>query len=376
MLNYKSVNSSEPQIRSNPALRSVSEQSGFQKRLSTLLEPTPLPFPTFQLFRHSHQPILSNHVFYGWVRPAHLRSQWLILANGMPCILKDPRTDGRTWSIRIPFDGQAVQRFGPIVCECAWDAQSHILWIWDVVIWDKQVIWGTEPYSKRWELVKQVVQTILDCGHPMSDAEVRVPTWTSLEGLSTLVQPDSAMSIEIQPEKAGQRRFVFRLENEDIQFKPTNHHERKMVAEASAGTKQTPKHAQSKQTSQPSVNKSQVSPVQPTGKQPPSPPIQPLVQQTSVQSQLLQTSPPKPSTKPSQPKSAITVARVSKDTISKLPDTYQLATVTGEPLGLASIRSMELSKKLRDVFQTATDCLADVQWHEPFQKYEIRRIYS
>lgn len=373
MLNYKSVNSSEPQIRSNPALRSVSEQSGFQKRLSTLLEPTPLPFPTFQMLRPSHQPILTNHIFYGWVRPAHLRSQWLILANGMPCILKDPRTDGRTWSIRIPFDSQAVQRLGPIVCECAWDAQSHILWIWDVVIWDKQVIWGTEPYSKRWELVKQVVQTILDCGHPMSDAEVRVPTWTSLEGLSTLVQPDSAMSIEIQPEKAGQRRFVFRLENEDIQFKPANHHERKMVAESSlAGTKQTPKHNQSKQTYQPSANKQQTSPVQSAGKQPPSPPIQPLVQQTSVQSQLLQD----PPSKPSQPKSAVTVARVSKDTISKLPDTYQLATVTGDNLGLASIRSMELSKKLREVFQTATDCIADVQWHEPFQKYEIRRIYS
>ncbi len=358
MLNYKSVRSSEPQIRSNPALRSVSEQSGFQKRISTLLEPTPLPFPTFQLVRESIQPILANHKFYAWVRPAHLRSQWLILAQGLPCILKDPRTDGRTWSIRIPFDGQTVQRIGPIVCECAWDAQSHILWIWDVVVWDKQVIWGTEPYSKRWELVKQVVRTILDCGHPMSDAEVRVPEWKSLESLTKLIQPDSAMSIELQPEKAGQRRFVYRLANEDIQFTPTNHHERKMVAESS-GVKQN-KHAikQVSKPVQPVVQQPHVQ--QPHVQQPPSPPIQPLVSQPKQHSS----------------KQSITVARVSKDTISKLPDTYQLATVTGEPLGLASIRSLEISKQLRTVFQQAETCLADVQWHEPFQKYEIRRIYS
>ena len=51
MFNYKSVRSSEPQIRSNPALRQVNEKSGFQKRLSTLLEPISLPFPTFQIFK-------------------------------------------------------------------------------------------------------------------------------------------------------------------------------------------------------------------------------------------------------------------------------------------------------------------------------------
>jgi hypothetical protein len=347
MLNYKSVRSSEPQIRSNPALRHVSEKTGFQKRLSTLLEPTPLPFPTFQIVKEATQPILEKHAHYAWVRPAHLRAQWLVMADGMPLLMVDPKQDNRIWSLRVPFDKRAIQKIGPVVLEGAWDAQDHILWIWDVIVWEKSVVWSSMPYGERWKLVMRCVDELLDCGNPMSDAEVKVPTWQTLQEVSKLVDLDSAKSIDFQPEKAGQRRIVFLVRDVDMKFKANNHHERKMVAEGG------PK------PSNPNTKK-QVPIYAPTIPEPAVPtPIELPVQ-----------------TQPENHEERPRVGRLRKDTFSKLPDTYRVATVQGEELGLAAIRSLEISKQLREKFKTTDSVLVDILWFEPFQKYEVKKIHS
>jgi hypothetical protein len=339
MLNYKSVRSSEPQIRSNPALRNVNESSGFQKRLSTLLEPTPLNFATFQIAKDTSRSLLEQQTCYAWLRPAHLRSQRIVIADGMPLLLQDTKNEKNLKSLRIPFDKRQIQSVGPIVLEGSWDFQEHILWIWDVLVYEKRNVWSTMPYSKRWDLLKTIVNTLLDCGHPMSDAEVHLPKWESLEIAKTYNDLDPAMSIEFQPEKPGQRRHLFIIKNEGVKFIPKTHHERKMVAETPSKVVNTPI---------PSV---------PT----PVPP-------TSV--------PPTPTTNLDVEKPR--VARLTKEKFSKLPDTYSLFSITdpSKDLGLAAIRTLELSKHLREIMKTRDSILVDISWFEPFQKYEVKTIHS
>ena len=365
MLNYKSVRSSEPQIRSNPALRHVSESSGFQKRLSTLLEPTPPPFPTFQILKEGSQTTLEQHQYYGWIRPAHLRSNWILLADGMPMILMDPRNTTKLFSLRVPFDKRQIQHKGLVVLEGAWDAQDHILWIWDVLVWEKEVIWNTMSYSNRWGVLKTIASQIIDCGHPMSDAEVCLPTWESLQDIQSKQEIDSALTIEFQPEKAGLRRHTFLVKNENIKFKPTTHHERKMVS------LEQPISFSKKNAPSPSV----VLSVQP---------IQPLPEEPQVQTPLEKEShgimPSKSSSekgsKSSELDKTLQVAYLRRDTYSKLPDTYRLTTIEGSDMGLSAIRSLELSKRLRLLFQTTDSILVDVQWFEPFHKFEVKKVHS
>ncbi len=365
MFNYKSVTNSEPQIRSNPALRHVNEKSGFQKRLSTLLEPTPLPFPTFQIMKEGSQTGIQQFKHYAWIRPAHIRPQWLVLSADLPLILVDPRNPERLWSLRIPFDKKRAQSVGPIVCEAAWDAQEHILWIWDVVVWEKQVIWSTLAYSQRWDIVKEVVGTILDCGHPMSDAEVRVPDWKSLSEVAALGDLDPAKSIEFQPEKAGQRRHVFLVRDEGAKFKAQTHAERKMVAEGGPKihnpNKEKQRQQQQQQQQQHQQQKKSV----------------PITVDSSISTATVN---PKPIEKnyttvphPTDP----TVARIKKDEYSKLPDAYQLEDLTtGKSFGLPAIRSLEISKILRESLKTKESCIVDIQWYEPFRKFEVRRVHQ
>lgn len=342
MLNYKSVRSSEPQIRSNPALRHVSPKSGFQKRIPALLEPTPLPFPTFQIVKEASQPTLQQHQYYAWVRPAHLRAQWLLVTDEMPLMMVDPRDNSRLFSLRIPFDKFRVQKIGPIVLEGAWDAQDHVLWIWDVVVWEKQTVWNVMPYSKRWELLKKVVGEILDCGHPMSDAEVKVPTWETFGELLKRGEFDPATSVEFQPEKAGQRRQLFVVRDEGVKFKPTTHAERKMVADKSL-----------------SGCAIQV--------------VEEEVKESVRENVIVEVTKPKPAPKSKEPSEEKKV-RLTKDPYSKLPDTYRVLDSDGQDLGLAAIRSLGISKELRELFKTAETVAVIARWYEPFQKYEIRQI--
>lgn len=346
MLNYKSVRSSEPQIRSNPALRHVSSKSGFQKRIPALLEPTPLPFPTFQIVKEASQNTLQQHQYYAWVRPAHLRAQWLLLSDEMPLMMVDPRDSSKLWSLRVPFDKFRVQQIGPIVLEGAWDAQDHVLWIWDVVVWEKQTIWNNVPYSKRWDILKKVVSEILDCGHPMSDAEVKVPTWESLQALQKHGEFDPATSVEFQPEKAGQRRQLFLVRDEGVKFKPTTHAERKMVADKAG----------------PSGCAIQVDEEE--------------VKVEEKKNSLISTTPaPAVPTKPkSKESSEEKKVRLTKDPYSKLPDTYRVLDSDGQDLGLAAVRSLGISKELRELFKTNETVAVIARWYEPFQKYEVRQI--
>jgi hypothetical protein len=346
MLNYQSVRSSEPQIRSNPALRNANP--GFQKRLSTLLEPTPIPFPTFQILKDTNQTILEHHPFYAWVRPAKLRSQYIVLHDTIPILLADPKDDRRLHTIRIPFDKRRVQHSGPIVLEGAWDPQDHILWIWDVLVWDRQVVWSTMPYSKRWDTLKMIVDEILDCGHPMSDAEVKLPAWESLETVSKREDLDSAMTIDFQPEKAGQRKFLFLIRDTGPRFKPTTHHERKMVADEYAT------------------------------KSKPAPAPAPAAAPTPVPADPVPSAAPtrlKESNSNTTPIEHARVGKLAKDLYSKLPDTYRISSIDGADLGLAAIRSIEISKKLREVLKSSPTIMVDIQWFEPFQKYEVRKLH-
>ena len=346
MLNYRSVTSSELQVRSKPALRFVSEKSGFQKRLSTLLEPTPLPFPTFQIATEGSRKTLEQHAYHAWVRPAHLRSQHIVLADGFPILLKNPKSDAKLMSLRIPFDKGRVQKLGPIVCEGAWDHQDHILWIWDVLLWEKENVWQTLPYSKRWDLVKTVVGELLDCGHPMSDAQVRVPVWETLKDVAAKEAPASGFSIECQPEKAGMRRHLLLLKSNEVEFVAQNFHERKMVAEKAAPVSA------------------------------PAPKPKPVVEHDSspAPTPVVVESPPKQKAPQQQERH---VARLSKDPHLKLPDTYRVKSVTeDEDLGLSAIRSMEISKVLRLRFAKETSVLVDVMWYEPFQKWEVKQVHA
>ena len=360
MLNYKSVSNSAPQIRSNPALRNA---SGFHEKLSMFLEPFPLPFPTFQIVKESTEPVLSQHPHYAWVRPAHLRSQWLIIADGLPILMMDPKDHSRLSSIRVPFDKARVQHIGPIVCEGAWDAQDHILWIWDVVVWERAIVWNTMPYSRRWELVKEVVAHILDCGHPMSDAEVSVPTWQTLASMKEFRDLDPAMSVDFQPEKAGQRRHVFLIKHDGPAFRPESHAERQMVALANSKLVKKPLPIASK------VATPAAAPVQ-----------QPIVLESPVVSKPVAAPAPAPPPSPPPPVAAVekqTVGRIHKDTYSKLPDSYRIRSIVdGSDLGLAAIKSLAMSKQLRIALQTNESALCDIQWFEPFQKYEVKKVHT
>jgi len=347
MLNYQSVRSSEPQIRSNPALKQLGSKTGFQSKLSTLLESYPLPFPTFQLVKEASQTTLQTQQHYAWVRPSHLRAQWLILADGFPALLYDPKHMDRLSSIRISFDTRQVQQIGPIVCEVAWDAQDHILWIFDIALWEKQLLWGSMPYSKRWNHVKTLFGSILDPGHPMSDAEIKLPNWISLSELAVLPSLDPAMSVEFQPEKAGQRRQLYLVKDDGIRFKPSTHHERKMVADSK------PRNTRQQQQ-QPSLRlcafilDEPSAPIEASNLQHVSQPTQPSVSQIRC--------------------------TLYKDKTSKAPDTYRLTSSSGESLGLAAIRSLELSKQLRESFLIKETLTVEVQWYEPFQKYQVKAI--
>lgn len=355
MLNYRSARSSTLQVRSNPALRAVNPSSGFQKRIRTLLEPLTLPFPTFQRVRDTSQTSLQQYQYYAWIRPAHLRSQWIVLAEGCPVLLVDPKTLMIKWSLRIPFDTQQIQSIGPILLEGAWDAQDHCLWIWDVLTWEKQTIWSTTPYSTRWMHLQTIIRSILDCGHPMSDADVRLPTWTRYADLLTQSEIDPSMSIEFQPEKAGQRRLLYLVNDTSVKFTPTNYAERQMVAKDSFSKGcaiQTDDHHQDTTT-------------------------------TTTKPTM------KPTMKPTNPQSVPSTVHVkqvhdhtqedirmtlSKDTHTKLPDSYRLLDTDGKDRGLAAIRSVTMSKALRDLSMTSSSIPVIVRWYEPFQKFEVRQI--
>jgi hypothetical protein len=180
----------------------------------------------------------------------------------------------------------------------------------------------------------------------MSDAEVRVPVWETLNQLSKRDGIESGWSVELQPEKAGLRRQLLVLKSEDVAFVARTHHERKQIAEEAEAKAFVPTpHPERKQIAEENA---------------PTPNETILVSPKQV-----------------PPRDERRVVRLTKDPLLKLPDTYRVHSVPeDEDLGLSAIRSMEISKALRLRFAKDDSVLVDVMWYEPFQKWEVKQIHT
>jgi hypothetical protein len=335
MLKFTSVRSSEPQVRNPTGLKKQSANSGFHKTITNLLEPIPLPFPSYQIVKENASSILSKHQFYAWKRPAHLRPQWLIVSDLGPAVLVDPRDTTRIFTIKFPFDVRRVQHCGPIVCEGAYDAQEATLYVWDILVWEKEEIYTKQNYSDRWKLLQHVATTILDANHPNSEIRIQLPVWESLASVCGTI-PEKEYAVEFQPEKAGLRRYLWLAPKKTETYHPQTHHERAMVAKHAIETKpmfvDDPETVSEKQVVLPQETKTVIT------------------QKTHTQGIL------------------------KKDLRSKLPDSYILSSMSGEQLGLPAVRRIDLSKQLRTYFTTQESCMVSIQWYEPFQKYEIKSM--
>uniref|UniRef100_A0A6C0HES6 mRNA capping enzyme adenylation domain-containing protein n=1 Tax=viral metagenome TaxID=1070528 RepID=A0A6C0HES6_9ZZZZ len=319
MLKHTSVGSSTPQVRNGSSLHKFK----YNGELDSLLEG--LPF-TFQIVKETCKNILENHTFYAWKRPAHLRSHWLFLTEKGPAIVVDSRNIEIKWSLKFPYDKRQIQKLGTIICECAFDSHDSTLWIWDILYYEKQDLWSNMPYSKRWEILQKQLRPIIQENHPLCDIHVQYPTWTSLQQIMT-EHEEPGFSIEFQPEKNGQRRFLWIIPKKIDTFHPANYHERKMISEQCQDTKP--------QDTKPQDTKPQ---------------------DTKPQSKVIQ------------------VGILRKDMRSKLPDTYKVFSKENKDLGLAAIKSIDLSIHLRKLFQNAELYNVEIKWYEPFQKYEVLRI--
>ena len=368
MLNYRSVTNSEPQVRSNPALRNAN--SAFQKKIETLLEDIKPTFPTYARIVPKHEPILSKHPFHVWQRPAHLRSSWIIIHDSLPVLIADSKNPRQANTVRIPYKKQRVEELGTILCEGAWDAQDHKLWIWDVIYWNRTNVWNSEPYSKRWELVKDLIENILDVGNPMSDAEIATPCFESLVEVRKRKEVDSAIAIEFQPERQGQRRFLFQTyrQKQVKQSVPLKQlkQSKQDFAFAFVDDPENPEDAKAI-----SATKEQVPIITlPKKKQP----IE--AKETKEAKETQETKEAKEAVSEVKVKfqKKLQYATIIKDMNSKVPDAYRVMYKDNDK-GLLAVRSMDMSKKLRTLFQTHDQCVADVEWFDSFQKYELTQLY-
>jgi hypothetical protein len=334
MLKFTSVQSSEPQVRNPTGLKKQSPNSGFHKTITNLMEPLSFPFPSYQLVRDASQPILSKHTFYAWKRPQHLRPQWLILSDLGPAVLVDPRDATRMSSIKAPLHLRRVQHSGPIILEAAYDFQETSLYLWDVIYWEKENQYESQPYSKRWKLLQHIASVVFDAGNPKAEMTLHLPVWESLQDIAAIT-PDEGHAVDFQPEKAGQRRFLWIPPKKADTFKPQSHHERKMVAD------------KAEQAEKPKQEKPKEVVVSPSINQQPTPP-----QSTERHS----------------------VGWLKRSPRTKLPEASPLESLTGEELGLPAIRRLELSKQLRDALVRQERVQVTLVWCEAFQKYEIRQI--
>lgn len=344
MLKFTSVRSSEPQVRNPTGLKKQSANSGFHKTITNLLEPMPLPFPSYQIVKDSAATVLSKHQFYTWKRPAHLRPHWLVVSDIGHAALVDPRDTTRVFTIKFPFDVRRVQHCGPIVFEGAYDAQEATLYIWDIIVWEKEEIYTKMAYSDRWKLLQHVATTILDANHPNSEIRIQLPVWESLAAVCGAV-PEKEYAVEFQPEKAGQRRFLWLAPKKAETYRPQTHHERAMVAKNAVEAK--PMFIDDPEPETTAVAEPDTVVEAPV----------PTVQEQQITVKAAKT---------------FTQGILKKDMRSKLPDSYILTSLSGEALGLPAIRRLDLSKQLRMHFTTHETCTVAIQWYEPFQKYEVK----
>jgi len=333
MLKHTSVGSSTPQVRSGGGPRHF---QGDMSKYSDLLET--MIFPTYNIVKETSQNALQQNLYHVWKRPAHLRAHWLILSENSPSIMVDIRNSDNVRSLKFPYDTRTVQKLGPIICEVAYDSQESTLWIWDLVVWEKKNIWSTMSYSSRWDIIQKLLRPLIYESHPTCDISIKYPSWMTMKDF--LSETDEVgYSYEFQPEKAGQKRLLWLIPKKEDTFKAATFHERKMISETTCII--VPDEPDE-------IQKTVFAPIEVKRERPI----------------------PKESVKREEKLIGIIV----KDKLSKLPDTYKLTSETGEDLGLAAVRSMEMSSKLRSVGQEGYK--VELQWYESFQKYEVRRIIN
>jgi hypothetical protein len=164
----------------------------------------------------------------------------------------------------------------------------------------------------------------------MSDATIQTPIFQSIHEIRKM-SSDSSFAIEFQPEKEGQRRLLY--------VEPKQAKIIKKSVQAEVLPKETPDVSQLSQPSQPSQPSQQSKP-----------------KNTNTTTKLLQK------------------VQIVKDTTSRLPDTYRILE-NGTDRGLLAIRSLDMSRKLRELFTRRESCMIDAEWYEPFQKYELKQLY-
>lgn len=320
-------------MRTQPALRGLPGK--LRKSVEELLTTIKLPFPTFQFVKPTSQPFLEKQVFYPFVRPAHLRSSWLVLHEDWAPVLLDSRDERRRNTIRIPLARAKLRNFGPIVLEVYWDAQDLKLWLVDCIYFKHAHLYESTGFTERARILQMITKEILYDTSGYSDCTVKMAEYQSLASLQGVI-PEPGLAVEFQPETAGRRRFV----HLDRAGKPVAKPEKRFTKPDS----QSCMIVDEEETEQKVAESVKVS--QPVSHSAP----------TNVE----------------KPKRC--VASVIKDPKSKLPDTFRILSQTGEDYGLAAIRSMDLSFQVRESLKSAESVPVEVQFYEPFQKYEILKL--
>jgi hypothetical protein len=349
MLKHTSVGSSTPQVRSGVGMRRFNtDMTPYMEILESMI------FPSYNIVKETSQRSLEQNTYHVWKRPAHLRAHWLILSDKSPALLVDIRNSDNVYSIKFPYDNRQVQKVGPIVCEAAYDSQEATLWIWDLVFLEQKNLWSGMPYSKRWDLLQKVVRPLIYDSHPMCDISIRYPEWKSMKNFA-LETDEVGYSYEFQPELAGQKRLLWLLPKANDTFRAANFHEREMISHTTCAIIPDDTDPLVK------VNKVELNKIKPN-----------KVEPNKVELNKVELNKVEP--KIHEVKNKYINAFLLRDTLSKLPDTYKLTSEDNIDLGLAAISSMEMSSKLRRVGPEG--CKVEIQWYEPFQKYEVRRIIN
>jgi hypothetical protein len=326
MLKHTSVGSSTPQVRSGAGMRRFkTDMSRYESILESMI------FPSYNIVKDTSQRSLEQNVYHIWKRPAHLRAHWLILSDNSPALLIDIRNSDNVYSLKFPYDTRQTQKLGPIVCEVAYDSQEATLWIWDLVILEQKNLWSTMPYSKRWDLLQKIVRPLIYDSHPMCDISIRYPEWKSMKDFA-FETDEVGYSYEFQPENAGQKRLLWLLPKANDTFRAANFHEREMISYTTCA----------------------------------------IIPDTDIVVKAPAPVVPKKEVVVKEKHKGNIIGFIIRDKLSKLPDTYKLKSEAGEDLGLAAIRSMEMSSKLRAVGPEGRR--VELQWYEPFQKYEVRLL--
>lgn len=58
--------------------------------------------------------------------------------------------------------------------------------------------------------MNQILTEVLTENHPMNDVALDLPIWSGLQAVATDGSLDKETTLELQPEKCGRRRFVWR----------------------------------------------------------------------------------------------------------------------------------------------------------------------